>query len=67
MTQATEKDIGKWCIFSDKNDLYKKMITQLEYIGNSCGKIIYTTDSGYDFEKCTPLTQEQIKVLGLEE
>ena len=62
MTQATEKDIGKWCKFYLKNEVYHIAILN----------DIIDCDSRFDdgfhlYENCEPLTQEQIKVLGLEE
>ena len=63
MTQATEKDICKWCKFWD-NETAKITIDKLSLI--ACNRYV-CEDNLWDYDNCTPLTQEQIKVLGLEE
>ena len=62
MTQATEKDIGKWCRFG--ND----MIAKLKNIDIDVNSYYVPDISRYiEYDKCTPLTDKQIKYLGLEE
>lgn len=66
MTQATEKDIGKWCKFitHDRIDCIAKLWCVMKR--NNCD---YYLGEGVvnEYTICTPLTQEQIKCLGLEE
>jgi len=65
MTQATEKDIGKWCKFWDYNKKVYIIGKLKDYVKHRNGKF---SDYFYNaYFKCIPLTQEQIKVLGLEE
>ena len=68
MTQATEKDIGKWCKFYNSNgdiydigilsDVYKDTRNQVCYMNRF--------DSFPDHE-CKPLTQKELKTLGLKQ
>ena len=67
MTQATEKDIGKWCKFVYDDLPSEFTIGKLWKISEDNGEeYFYNEDTVCGYEFCTPLTQEQIKVLGLE-
>ena len=62
MTQSTQSDIGKWCKFG--ND----MIAKLRNIDKDMiSFFVPDIDKYIEYDNCTPLTQEQIKCLGLEE
>lgn len=65
MTQATQKDIGKWCKFWDYNYVNYNIGRLKEIVKLRNAEFTDMFDNVY--WNCTPLTQEQIKCLGLEE
>nr|DAF03260.1 MAG TPA: hypothetical protein [Caudoviricetes sp.] len=66
-TQIHKKDfsqyIGKWCRFKhkyDKDYFYLCILSSIDEKGN------FYDSEGDDWDYCEPLTDEQIKILGLE-
>lgn len=67
MTQATEKDIGKWCKFYGTFPEEVLTIAKLSKIeGLFCYRSRQFVADAWTLY-CEPLTQKQIKFLGLEE
>ena len=63
MRKATKNDIGKWCKFSYCDEI--ELIAILDEI-DSYGFYPKNKDAEWiQYDHCTPLTQEQIKILGL--
>lgn len=67
MTQATKKDIGKWCKFENDDDTEVCIEKLFSIIYYKETKVFESSFLNRHWNICTTLTEEQIKVLGLEE
>lgn len=67
MKIANNEDIGKWCKFWNSEDEKFYIIALLYNIYEGEKSLRYDCKDWCCYDNCSPLTDEQIKILNLEE